>query len=126
MKIASLIARLLLGLMFTVFGANGLHPFMPMGPMPEGPAGQFSSVLMTSHYMQFVSALMVVSGLLLLAGRFVPLALTLLGPILVNILLFHALLLHAGYQAGVVATLLWLLVFWRHRSAFEGIFQANA
>jgi putative oxidoreductase len=126
MKIVTIIARILLGLMFVVFGLNGIHPFMPMGPMPAGPAGQYMAALAAVHYMVFVCSLMVISGVLFLAGRFVPLALTLLGPILVNILLFHALFLHAGFQPGVLATLLWLIVFWRHRAAFAGIFQAKA
>jgi putative oxidoreductase len=125
MKILTLFARLLLGIMFVFFGSNGVHPFMPMPPPPPGLAGQFSIALMDSHYMQVVSVLMVISGLLFLVNRFVPLALVLLGPILVNILLFHALILHAGFQLGVLATVLWFIVFYYHRAAFAGIFQAK-
>jgi hypothetical protein len=58
-------------------------------------------------------------------NRFVALGLVLLGPVLVNILMFHILISPAGFQAGVVFTLLWFLVFWQHRTAFAGIFQAR-
>ena len=125
MKILTLVARILLGLMFTVFGANGLFPFIPMGPMPQGMAGQFMTVLMGSHYFLPVAAIMVISGILFLINRFVPLALVLLGPILVNILLFHLLISHGGIQMGALATLLWFIVFWSHRASFVGIFSAK-
>lgn len=124
MKIASIVARYLLGLMFLVFGLNSFLHFIPMGPMPAGPAGDFSKVLMSTHYFYAIGALMVLSAVLFLVGRFVPLALTLLGPVLVNILLFHIFMAPASIGAGVVATLLWFLVFWQYRSAFAGLFQA--
>jgi putative oxidoreductase len=127
MKILSLISRLLLGLMFTVFGANSIHFFMgKMPPRMPGTAGDFASALMDSHYTQVIGVLMVISGLLFLVNRYVPLALVILGPILVNILLFHALLMHEGFQAGVLATILWFIVFYAHRAAFAGIFTAKA
>ena len=85
MKIAILIARILLGLLFLVFGANGILHFIPNPPMPPSDATTFATLLMTSHYMTFVGLLMVIAGLLLLVGRYVPLALVILGPILVNI-----------------------------------------
>jgi len=126
MKIVTLIARLLLGLMFVVFGSNGFLHFIPMGQLPSGPAGGFEGALMGTPYFYVVAGVMFVSGVLFLVNRFVPLALTLLGPVLVNILLFHAFLLHQGFQAVVVATLLWFLVFYAHRRAFAGIFAAKA
>ncbi len=126
MKIVALVARLLLGIMFVFFGANVVHPFLPMPAPPPGLAGQFEGALFASHYMVFVGAIMVISGLLFLANRFVALGLVLLGPVLVNILLFHALLQHAGFQPGVLATLLWWIVFYAHRHAFAGIFAAKA
>ena len=126
MKILTLIARLLLGLMFTVFGANSIHFFMGTPPTIPGLPGEFNHAMMESHYTAAVGVFMVISGLLFLVNRFVPLALVILGPILVNILLFHALLLHEGFQAGVVATILWFIVFYAHRSAFSGIFQAKS
>jgi hypothetical protein len=126
MKILTLIARLLLGLMFVVFGANSVHFFMGTPPAIPGLAGDFSHAMMASHYTQVVGVLMVISGVLFLINRYVPLALVILGPILVNILLFHALLLHAGFQPGVFATVLWFIVFYAHRAAFVGIFAAKS
>ena len=125
MKIVATIARYLLGLMFVVFGSNSFLHFIPMGPPQPGNAGIFLGVLMAAHYFYAVGAVMVISGLLLLVGRFVALGLTLLGPVLVNILMFHILISPAGFQAGVVFTLLWFLVFWQHRAAFDGLFQAK-
>src|ERR1700678_2253067 len=126
MKIVAMIARLLLGLAFLVFGLNKFHQFIPMGPMPTGYAGQFFGVLMATHYIYVVATLEVVSGILLLINRYVPLALTLLGPVLVNILLFHILMEPSGLPIAGFLTVLWLLVAYRVRSAFAGIFQARA
>jgi hypothetical protein len=123
MKIAATIARYLLGLMFLVFGSNMFLHFIPMGPMPAGLAGQFSAALFAAHYFYVVGAIMVVSAILLLANRYVPLGLVLLGPVLVNILLFHILMAPNGIGMGAFATLLWLLVAYRVRSAFRGLFQ---
>jgi len=126
MKIVTLIARLLLGLMFVVFGSNGFLHFIPMGEMPSGLAGGFMAALAGTPYFYFVAAIMVITGLLFLVNRFVPLALMLLGPVLVNILLYHAFLHPQGFQPGAVATLLWLVVFFAHISAFAGIFRAKS
>ncbi len=126
MKIARLIARILLGVLFTVFGLNGFLHFIPMTPPPADTlAGQFAGVLAASHYLDFVAALEFVSGVLLLINRFVPLALTLLGPVLVNIILFHALMAPKEIGAGAVAVVLWLLVFSGVKQAFAGIFAAR-
>ena len=124
MKIAILSTRILLGLLFFVFGLNGILHFMPTPPMPPSDAATFATLLMTSHYMTFVSLLMVIAGLLLLVGRFVPLALVILGPILVNILLFHFLLMHGGEAIGVFATVLELFLIWAYRLSFRGLFDA--
>lgn len=122
MKIVSTIARYLLGLMFTVFGLNGFLHFIPMQPM-LGLAGQFMGVLMASHYMILVFVLQITSGLLFLANRYVPLALTLIAPVIVNILLFHGLMDAGGIGPGVFATLCWLVVFYSVRPAFAGILR---
>jgi len=126
MKIVIIIARVLLGLMFTVFGANILHPFLPMptDPMPDL-VGKFFEAMSQSHYMQVVGAFQLVGGLILLGGRFVPVGLSLLGPVLVNILLFHTLLAHGGFTIPLVATALWLVVFAGYWNAFAGIFKAK-
>src|SRR5260370_30866327 len=89
MKIAVLITRILLGLLFTVFGLNGFLHFIPMQPPPPGLAGQYTAALFQSHYLVVVFLLQLIGGLLLLANRFVPLPLLLLGPVIVHLLLFH-------------------------------------
>jgi putative oxidoreductase len=121
MKIATLIARNLLGLLFLVMGLNGFLRFIPMPP-PTGLAGQYFTVMFVSHYMVLVFLLQVIGGALLLANRFVPLALILLGPILVNILLFHSLMAPAGLPLALLATALWGIVFYGVRRAFAGVF----
>ena len=92
MSIVTLLARLLLGLVFTVFGANGFFHFLPMPPM-QGKAHDFIMALVNSGYMMQVAfGVQLICGVLLLLGLFVPLALVLLAPIIVNIVLFHAML----------------------------------
>lgn len=126
MRIVALIARLLLGLVFLVFGLNGFLQFLDMGPMPTGLAGQFMGALFQSHYFWVVAGLQVVGGVLLLVGRFVPLALVLLGPVIVNILLYHLFLNPAGIVIALVVTVLWFVVFYAYRQYFSGIFVQNA
>jgi hypothetical protein len=124
MKIATLVARILLGLIFLVFGLNGFLHFIPMQP-PAGLAGQYFGALFLSHYTVIVFLVQLIGGALLLANRFVPLALTLLGPVLVNILLFHALLAPAGLPLALVTTALWLILFYRERRAFASLFASR-
>jgi uncharacterized membrane protein YphA (DoxX/SURF4 family) len=126
MKIVSLIARLLLGLVFVVFGLNGFLNFLSMGPMPTGLAGQFIGALFLSHYYWVVAALQILGGALLLVNRFVPLALVVLGPIIVNILLYHLFLNIGGIALAIVVTILWFIVFYAHRQYFSGIFVQRA
>jgi uncharacterized membrane protein YphA (DoxX/SURF4 family) len=120
MKIATLIARILLGLLFLVFGLNGFLHFIPMAP-PAGLAGQYMGALFLSHYLVAVFLLQTIGGVLLLANRFVPLALVLLGPVLVNILLFHALMAPEGLPMALFATVLWAILFYAVRRAFVGV-----
>ena len=122
MKIVIVIARLLLGLVFFVFGLNGFFGFLNMGPMPTGLAGQFIGALALSHYFWVVAALQVAGGVLLLVNRFVPLGLVLLGPVIVNIVLYHVLLNPTGIALAVVVVILWLIVFYGQRQYFSGIF----
>jgi hypothetical protein len=124
MKIVYAIARYLLALMFLVFGSNLFLNFIP-AQMPTGLAGQFMTTLLTSHYFYVVGAIMVVSGILFLVNRYVGLGLTLLGPVLFNILVFHILMNPSGIGPGAFATLLWFLVAWQHRTVFERLFAAR-
>jgi uncharacterized membrane protein YphA (DoxX/SURF4 family) len=121
MRIAVLIARILLGLLFLVFGLNGFLHFIPMPP-PSGLAGQYMGALFVSHYLVVVFLLQVVGGALLLANRYVPLGLLLLGPVLVNILLFHSFMAPEGLPIAFFATVLWVIVFAGVRKAFAGVF----
>ena len=126
MKIATLIARNLLGLLFLVFGLNGFLHFIPQPPPPAGLATQYLTVLFLSHYLVPVFALQVIGGALLLSNRFVPLALVLLGPVIVNILLYHILMAPAAAPPAIVALILWAVVFTGVRSAFAGVFAMKA
>jgi len=124
MKIASLVARILLGLLFTVFGLNGFLHFIPLPP-PPGLAGQYMGALYVSHYLVVVFLLQLIGGLLLLVNRFVPLSLVLLGPVIVNILLFHAFLAPEGLPMAFFAVILWLVVFAGVRKAFDGVLASR-
>ena len=121
MKLATIIIRSLLGLAFVVFGANILHPFLPMPPLPATLAGDFSRALMQSHYMYVVGALQLLGGLLLLVGRYVPLGLTLLGPVIVNILCYHLFLDPTGLPIALIVSALALFLLYHHRSNFAGL-----
>jgi putative oxidoreductase len=121
-RIVVLIARLLLGLIFVVFGLNGFLNFLSMGPMPTGLAGQFIGALFLSHYYWVVAALQIVGGVLMLMNRFVPLALVLLGPVIVNIICYHVFMNRSGFPLAALATVLWLIVFYGKRQYFSGVF----
>jgi len=121
MKIATVIARSLLGLIFVVFGSNMFLHFIPMPPPPEGPARDFMTVLFVSHYLYVVGALQVVGGLLLLTGRWTPLGLALVGPVIVNIVFFHVLMAPAGLPMAIVVSVLAVFLLWNYRQNFAGI-----
>jgi putative oxidoreductase len=122
MKTTTVIARFLLGLIFLVFGLNGFLHFIP-ATLPTGTAGQFVGALFVSIYLVVVFLLQLVGAILLLTNRYVPLALTLLAPIIVNILLFHVLMAPSGMALAIVVTVLWIMVFLSVRSAFDGLLQ---
>jgi putative oxidoreductase len=124
MKILTNISRFLLGFIFLVFGLNGFLHFIPMPP-PSGVAGQFLGSMFVTKYLLFVFAIQLIGGVLLLVNRYVPMALTILGPIIVNILLFHSLMNPSGLVLALFVTILWAVVFASVRSAFAGIFQAR-
>ena len=126
MTVASTVARYLLGLMFTIFGLNGFLHFIHQPPPASPLALQYMTVMAASHYFVLVFLVQLIAGVLLLANRFVPLALALLAPVLVNILMYHTLMDPAGLPLGIFAAVLWALIFLRVRGAFAGIFQANA
>src|SRR5205809_5309552 len=123
MKVATIIFRVLLGLMFVVFVLNIFLQFLPMPPLPATLAGDFSKALMQSHYIYVVGLLQVIGGLLLLFGLYVPLGLTLLGPVIVNILLFHIFLDRSGLPLAIIVAVLALFLLWRYRTNFAGLVQ---
>jgi putative oxidoreductase len=125
MKIASIVARYLLGLMFTVFGLNGFLNFIHQPPPPNPLALQFLVAVSSSHMAAFFFAVQVLAGLLLLSGYFVPLALTLLAAELYNILAFHLTMAPDGIFPALIACLLWIVVFLENRESFLGILAAK-
>ena len=122
MKIASTIARYLLGLIFLVFGLNGFLHFIPMPPPKGLAAQQFGGAIFMSHYWVVIFGIQVIGAVLLLVNRFVPLALALLGPVIVNILFFHVFMAPEGLLTALVTVALWLVVFYSVRRAFSGVF----
>src|SRR5580700_6690387 len=125
MKITSIVARYLLGLLFTVIGLNGFLDFIHQPPLPNPLAVQFLASVTESHFAAFFFAIQLLGGLLLLSGYFVPLALTLLAAELYNILAFHLTLAPASIAPALVASVLWVLVFLQYRASFNGIFGAK-
>jgi uncharacterized membrane protein YphA (DoxX/SURF4 family) len=126
MKIASTIARYLLGLVFLVFGLNGFLHFIPMPPPKGALAAQFGGVIFASHYWVVVFGVQVIGAVLLLVNRFVPLALVLLGPVIVNIFFFHALMAPEGLPLAIVVVVLWLILAVRYKQYLAGIFVQRA
>jgi len=126
MRIVVTVSRVLLGLLFAVFGLNGFLHFIKMAPPVGQLAGQYMGALFLSHYLVVVFLLQVIGGVLLLVNRYVPLALTLLGPVLVNIVLFHSTMAPEGLPLALFAAVLWLVVFAGVRKAFSGLLLAKA
>ena len=124
MKSVSTIAQYLAGVIFLVFGLNGFLNFIPMPP-PAGIAGQFMGALYVSHYLWVIFAFQLLAGLLLLVNRYVPLALAMLAPVIVNILSFHILMAPFGLPLALVVAVLWALIFVNVRPAFAGLFQSR-
>ena len=124
MRIASVIARYLAGVIFLVFGLNGFLNFIPLPP-PGGVAGQFMGALYVSHYLWVIFAFQVIAGVLLLINRYVPLAVAILAPVLVNILTFHALMAPSGLPLALFVALLWIVIFIEVRPAFSGLLQSR-
>lgn len=124
MKVVSTIARYLLGLIFAVFGLNGFLNFIPQPPIANPLALQFFTAISSSHFALFLFAVQLIGGVLLLSGKFVPLALTLLAAVLYNILAIH-LTLAPGIGLALLASVLWVLVFLQYRHSFRGILAAK-
>jgi uncharacterized membrane protein YphA (DoxX/SURF4 family) len=129
MKVLAIICRVLLGLMFVVFGLNGFLHFMPMGAMPPADSlpGKFMAAMMGSGWMSLVSGLQVLGGLLVLIGGTAPIGLVILGPIIFNALLFHMLMAGGkGIAPAALAVVLELILIYAYRANFAGLFTASA
>jgi len=126
MKIVTIIARILLGLAFVVFGLNGFLHFIPgPPPSPDSPAGQFFAAVTTSGFIKPIFALQFIGGLLVLLGIFVPVGLTILAPIIVNILLFHVFMAPGAKEImpGLIVTVLEVFLISRYWANFRGLVQ---
>lgn len=121
-----LIARILLGLIFFVFGLNGFLGFLPQPELPEPASAFFGALFATGYFIPLLKGTEVVCGLLLLIGRFVPLALTILAPVVLNIVLFHVVLAPSGSAVGIVCLILGIFLAWCYRDSFRGVLAANA
>src|SRR6202162_297953 len=125
MRIASVIARYLAGVIFLVMGLHGFLNFIPMPP-PGGIAGQFLGVLYASHYLWVIFGFQLIAGVLLLVNRYVPLAVAMLAPVIVNILSFHALMAPSGLPLALFVAVLWAVIFVDVRPSFAGLFQSRS
>jgi putative oxidoreductase len=128
LKYAVIAARILLGLGFIVFGANILHPFLPMPLPPEGSlTAQFMGVMMPTHWMALVGFTQLLGGLLVLSGAMTPLGLIFLGPVLVNILAFHICIQGGeGIGPGLVFSVLELFLIYAYSGYFRAFFRTDA
>jgi len=121
-----MVARLLLGLVFAVFGLNVFVPFLPAPEMSET-AGSFYGALLGSGYLvPLLGVTKLTAGIFLLAGILVPLALTLLAPVVVNIVLFHVFLDPAGMPIAILVLVLEVFLAWAYRDSFKGVLNPRA
>ena len=119
-------ARIVLGLVFFVFGLNGFLHFIPMPPMSGPPAELMGALAATGYMFPLIKGVEVIAGLLLLLGRYVPLALTLLAPIIVNIVAFHVVLAPGSVGMMVLLISAELYLAWAYRDAFLPMLRAGA
>jgi uncharacterized membrane protein YphA (DoxX/SURF4 family) len=120
-----LAARLLLGVVFAVFGLNKLLPFLPEPAMTGAPAQFFGALFATGYMIPLLAMTEIVGGLLLLSGRYVPLGLTLLAPVVVNIICFHLFLVHGGLPVPLTVLALEIYLAWSNRAAFAPMLRAG-
>jgi len=126
MKIVSMIARILLGVIFTVFGLNGFLHFIPSPAFPPGYLLDFFTAIVGSGFYVMIFGVQLICGLLLLTNLYVPLAVVALAGVLLNILTFHATMNPQGFPPAIVATILWFLTAWPIRAQFAPIFARKA
>lgn len=126
MNYIPLAARVVLGLIFFVFGLNGFLNFLPMpSNMPEAAASFSGALAQTGYMFPLIKGVEVLAGALLLVGVAVPFALLLLAPIVVNIVLFHVFLAPGGTAMLLVITGLLLYLAYVHRDLFKPMFGCS-
>jgi uncharacterized membrane protein YphA (DoxX/SURF4 family) len=125
MKFAIIGARVLLGLIFVVFGLNGFFMFIPTPEMADAAGSLMGALVATGYFMMLVKLVEVLAGLMILTGRFLPLGLILLAPVSVHILLFHVFLDPAGLPMAIFIIALQLFLAWAYRDSFSGVLQSN-
>ena len=123
MRIVAIVARFILGLLFTVFGLNGLFHFMPNPPATPGAAAFFGALAATHYMFALIFVSQVIGGVLLLIGIWIPFAVVLLAPIVVNIVAFHIFLAPAVLPLAIVVLLCWLILVWQNREAYAPLFR---
>ena len=125
MKIAVLISRILLGLVFVAAGVMKIFPLVPM-KLPPGDAGAMMQLMMTHKWLLFYGLVETAGGLMLLIGRFVPLGLTLIAAVGVNITLFNLTLQPSALPIALLLAALELFLVYAYRASFAGIFSARS
>lgn len=124
LRFAPVLARFLLGLAFAVFGANGFLHIIPLPPPPPAAGAFLGGLGASGYFFPLLSATELVAGLLLLSNRFVPLALLLLAPVVVNIMAYHIILAPPDV-ASVLVSLAQLYLAWTYRDSFRGVLSAR-
>ena len=119
------VARIGLGLVFTVFGLNKLLHFLPQPPISGPPAEFFGALVGTGYMVPLLAATEIIAGLMLLSGRFVPLALTFLAPVIVNILGFHLFLAKGGFALPLTVLAGEVYLAWAYRDAFAPMLRGR-
>lgn len=119
-RVLPAIARILMGLAFLVFGLNGFLHFIPQpkDAMPEGVTALMTGFMKSGYMMPLIFGTQTLVGVLLLLNCFVPLALALIAPVIVNILAFHICLMPSTIAPGIVVAVLELYLAWSYRKVF--------
>ena len=125
--LAPAIARYVLGLPLLVFGLNAFFNFIPQPktPLPEGAVLLFTAMIKSGYFMPMFGVLFLIVGVCLVTNRFVPLALALFAPFILNSILFHSFLEHSGLPMSAVFLAVELYLAWSYRSAYRSMLAAR-
>ena len=125
MATVKIILRILLGLIFTVFGLNILLHFLPNPPQPPAAQDFFVGLFKSGYFLPMLGVFQTLCGILLLLGVAVPLALTMLAPIIINIVMFHLFLAPGGLPIAAIVVALEAILAWMYREAFAPLFSGS-